>query len=212
MKRVYSWTVSTLVVLTCACAAAAQSNNAPEVARAFAVLETSVDTLLAARDDGFTLITITDVTIGGKLIIPKGSKIVGRVAGITTKGKDSSKSVLGLLIEKAVTEKGDVPLEAIIVAVAAPKKSESEPSGSMRTSVSNQRKNTAPPGTATNSADVNLLLADNDQGAIGFEDLSLSWHLSIPPPVTIFATRGKRLRLEAGSQMLVRMLPPKAAN
>jgi hypothetical protein len=212
MKQVYSWTISTLVVLTYACAAAAQSNNALEVARVFATLETSVDTLSSARDDGFTLITINDVTIGGKLIIPKGSKIVGRVAGITIKGKDSSKSVLGLLIERAVTEKGDVPLQAIIVAVAAPKKSESEPSASRRTSVSNQRKTTAPPRTPTDSGDVNLLLADNDQGAFGFEDVSISWHLSIPPPVTILATRGKRLRLEAGSQMLLRMLPPKAAN
>jgi hypothetical protein len=212
MKRIYSWTISTLVVLACACAVAAQSNDSFEIAKVFVTLETPLDTLTSARDDGFTLMTINDVAVAGKVIIPKGSKIIGHLAGATNKGKDASKSVLALLIDRAVTENGDVPLQAIIVAVAAPKKSESEPSTSMSTSVSNQRKNSAPTRTVINPGDVTLLLADNDQGAIGFEDVSISWHLSIPPPLTIFATRAKRLRLEAGSQMLLRMMPPKTSN
>jgi hypothetical protein len=212
MKRIYSLTILTLVVVTCACAVAAQSNNSLEITKVFATLETPVDTLTSARDDGFILVTINDVAVGGKIIIPKGSKIFGHVAGATNKGKGASKSVLGLSIDRAVTANGEVPLQAIIVALAAPKKSESESSASTNTSVSNQPKTNAPPRTVINSGDVSLLLADNDQGAFGFEDVNISWHLSIPPPLTILATRGKRLRIEAGSQMLLRMMPPKAAN
>jgi len=210
MKRIYSWTISTLVVLTCACAAGAQSNNSLEIAKVVATLETPLDTQTSARDHGFTLVAINDVSVGGTIIIPKGSKIIGHVAGVTNKGKDASKSVLGLSIDRAVTAKGDVPLQAIIVALAAPKKSESDSSVTTGASVSNQPK--TPPRTTTNSGDVSLLLADNDQGAFGFEDVSISWHLSIPPPLTILATRAKRLRIEAGSQMLLRMMPPKPAN
>ena len=212
MKRFHLWTVSTLVVLAWSCAVAAQSNNAFQVAKVFATLETSVDTLTSARDDGFTLVTMNDVTVGGKIVIPKGSKIVGRVAGVTNKGKDASKSILGLLIDKAVTENGDVPLQAIIVAVAAPKRSESESSSYPSANAPNQLKTNAPPRTVTHEGDVTLLLADSDQGAFGFEDVNISWHLSIPPPLTILATRAKRLRLEAGSQMLLRMMPPKIGN
>ena len=169
----------------------------------FVTLETSVDTFTSARNDEFTLVTINDVAVSGKVLIPKGSKIVGHVAAVNSKGKNSPKSVLGLVIDKAVTENGDVPLQAIIGAIATPKKPESE---STATNASNQLR------PAAKSGDVILLLDENAQGAVGFEDLTISWHLSIPPPMTILATRGKRLRIEAGSQMLLRMLPPKAAN
>jgi hypothetical protein len=205
MKRIHSWTISTLVAVTSICTVPAQSNTSFQVAKVFVTLETSVDTLTSVRDDRFTLVTINDVAVNGKVLIPKGSKIVGHVGAVTSRGKNSSKSVLGLVIDKAVTENGDVPLEAIIGAVATSKKPESE---STATNASNRLK-TRP---AAKSGDIILLLDENAQGAVGFEDLTISWHLSIPPPMTILATRGKRLRIEAGSQMLLRMLPPKATN
>lgn len=211
MKRICSWTISTVVALTWTYAVAAQSAGDFQIAKVFATLQTPVDTLTSARDDGFTLITMNDVGVGGKIVIPKGSKIVGHVVGVTNKGKDASKSVLGLMIDKAITESGEVPLQAIIVAVAAPKGPESPSSASAGTNVSSQAKTTSP-RTVIRDGDVTLLLADNDQGAFGFEDVTLSWHLSIPPPLTILATRGKHLRLEAGSQMLLRMMAPKADN
>lgn len=188
---------------------AAQSNAPLEVAKVFVTLENSVDTLTSARDDGFTLLTMNDVAVGGRLVIPKGSKIVGHVAAVTNRGKDASKSILGLLIDKAITDHGEVPLQAIIVAVAAPKKTDPLPTASTVTHASNQRKNSEPPKATINSGDVALLLTEKDQGAVGFEDVTITWHLSIPPPLTILATRGKRLRIEPGSQMLLRMLPPK---
>jgi len=212
MKRICLWTISTVVALTWSYAVAAQSTSDFQIAKVFATLQTPVDTLTSARDDSFTLITMNDVGVGSKIVIPKGAKIVGHIVGVTNKGKDASKSVVGLMIDKAITESGEVPLQAIIVAVAAPKGPESPSSASAGTNVSNQAKHTTSPRTVIHDGDVTLLLADNDQGAFGFEDVTLSWHLSIPPPLTIFATRGKHLRLEAGSQMLLRMMAPKADN
>jgi hypothetical protein len=145
------------------------------------------------------------------VVIPKGSKIVGHIAGVTSKGRDAPKSVLALSIDKAVTENGEIPLQAIIVALAAPRRSDTETTVATGTNSPNRSKPSAPPRPLADPSGVTLLLADNDQGAFGFEDVTISWHLSIPPPLTILATRGKRLRIEAGSQMLLRMMPPNRA-
>jgi hypothetical protein len=208
MKRFYASVISILVALASTCSVGAQSTSDFEIAKVFATLETTVDTLTTARDDGFIMITMNDVGVGGKIVIPKGSKIVGHIAGVTNKGRDASKSVLGLSIDKAITENGEIPLQAIIVALAAPRKSDTDVTVAPGTNSPNRSKPGPPPRSlATN--DVTMLLADNDQGAFGFEDVTISWHLSIPPPLTILATRAKRLRIEAGSQVLLRMMPPK---
>lgn len=209
MKRFHASVISILVALTWTCSVGAQSTSDFQIAKVFARLETTVDTLTTARDDGFLMVTMNDVGGGGKILIPKGSKIVGHVAGVTNKGRDASKSVLGLSIDKAVTENGEIPLQAIIVALAAPRKSDTDVTVAPNTNSPNRSKPGPPARSLADTNDVTLLLADNDQGAFGFEDVTISWHLSIPPPLTILATRAKRLRIEAGSQVLLRMMPPK---
>ena len=208
MKRFHIWVISITFALMWPCSLSAQSISDFQVAKVFATLETTVDTFTIARDDSFTLITLNDVAVGGKIVIPKGSKIVGHVAAVTNKGRDASKSVVGLSIDKAITANGEIPLQAIIVALAAPKKSDADTTVSTSRALPNQPKSGAPARPLMNPADVTLLLSDNDQGAYGFEDVTISWHLSIPPPLTILATRGKRLKLDAGSQVLLRMMPP----
>jgi hypothetical protein len=214
MKRTYLGTprvIVTLFALLWSSAVSAQTADAREITKVFTTLEAPLDTFTSARDDGFTLVTMNDVVVNGKIIIPRGAKIVGHVAAVASKGKDAAKSALALSIDRAVTGNQEIPLEAIIAAIAAPKKSESETSMPPAAIASNQSK-TSTPRNPVSSGDVTLLLADNDSGAIGFEDLTISWHLSIPPPLTIMATHGKRLRIEAGSQILLRMMPPKTAN
>jgi hypothetical protein len=211
MKRFHAWVISVLAALMWTCSVGAQSTHDFQIAKVFATLETTVDTLTTARDDGFILVTMNNVGLGGKIVIPKGSKIVGHVAGVTNRGRDASKSVLGLSIDKAVTEDGAIPLQAIIVAIAAPRKSDTDATVATGINGPNRSKRAAPPRPLADANDVTLLLADNDQGAFGFEDVTISWHLSIPPPLTILATRSKRLRIEAGTQVLLRMMPPKPA-
>jgi hypothetical protein len=203
--------ISILVALTWTCSLHAQSTGDFEIAKVFATLETTVDTLTSGRDDSFILVTMNDVSVSNKIIIPKGSKIMGHVAGVTNKGRDASKSVLGLSVDKAITGNGEIPLHAIIVALAAPRKSDTDANVAVATNGSNRTKPGPPARPLADANDVTLLLAANDQGAFGFEDVTISWHLSIPPPLTILATRGKRLRIEAGSQLLIRMMPPKPA-
>ncbi len=54
-----------------------------------------------------------------------------------------------------------------------------------------------------------LFLTENSQGAFGYEGISVSWQLTIPPPLTVFTSKAKNVKLEAGTQMLLRMAPPR---
>jgi hypothetical protein len=54
------------------------------------------------------------------------------------------------------------------------------------------------------------LLTEDSQGALGYEGVSITWSLTIPPPLTIFAASAKNLKILSGTQMLLRLIPPQA--
>jgi hypothetical protein len=56
-----------------------------------------------------------------------------------------------------------------------------------------------------------LLLNAESQGAIGFSGLSLSWRLTAPPAVTVFSSNRKEIKLDAGTQVLLRIARPELA-
>lgn len=56
----------------------------------------------------------------GQVVVPKGSKILGRVTEAKARGKGQAESSLGIVFEKAVTKDGrEIPLNVVIQAVAA---------------------------------------------------------------------------------------------
>lgn len=210
-------------LFACAASQRAQTPTPPPVLTVFAVLSTTVDTNTSARGDEVLMTTVNDVVVGGTIMMPKGSKLVGHVGGIISKHKEEPKSVIAIAIDRVVTNGTDQPLQAIIAAVAAPRKALPEdPTG--RVMHSNEQKTTGatvpgrtsagnlpvPNKTSQNAGvgDQQFVLTENSQGAYGYEDVAISWHLTVPPPLTIFATKAKRLRLESGTQLLLRMFPP----
>jgi len=127
------------------------------------------------------------------------------------------------VIDKAVNKDGrEISLQAIIAAIAAPRKDSlatdptygmmhsNEPTmTSAHVDVTSKASSTAAVATADlKGMDQPSLLDEESQGAIGYEGLSISWHLVVPPPITVFASKGKNVKLEAGTQMLLRMAPP----
>ncbi len=205
----------------------------PPVKIVFAVLQKALDTRTAAIGDEVTLITLNDVVTDNQIVIPKGSKLLAHVAGVVSRGKDEPKSVLAIALDKAIGVSGQgIPLQAIIAAIAAPPDDlTSDPTYAMMHSneprmVPSARatssSGTLPPSSKADSnaavataelkgrMDQPSLLNKDSQGAIGYEDISISWHLSIPPPLTIFTTKAKNLKLMNGTQMLLRMAEPRA--
>jgi|ERR1051326_611735 hypothetical protein len=212
----------------------AQNRGSAQVSLVFAVLTDSIETKSATVGQEFVLQTMSDVVVDGEIVIPKGSKILGHVSQAVTKSKDRPESALAIVIDKAVKKEGnEIPLQAIIAAVAAPTDNSlstdptygmlhsNEPkangagagaaSRSGELSASSKANATAAVGTADlkGPMDQPFSLKQDSQGAIGYEGISLSWGLASPPPFTVFTTKNKNLKLAAGTQTLLRMVPPR---
>jgi len=211
---------------------AASGSNQPAVSNIFAIVVNRIETKSASLDQELTLRTISDVVVDGIVVIPSGSRVVGHIVEVATKGKGSEQSILAIVIDKAMLESGrEITLQGIIAAVAAPQDGSlpSDPTYGMMHS--NEPKmvgsgpSTARPGelsasskvesTATlSAARINgemrkgLLLNAESQGAIGFSGLSLSWRLTTPPAVTVFSSNRKEIKLNAGTQVLLRIARP----
>jgi hypothetical protein len=203
MPRIIACSIFVILCALCGTALRAQSTSAAQVTKVFAVLSTSLDTKTAARGDEVLLTTMKDLTVGGKVVIPKGATLVGHVGSAVNRGKDSAKSALAIVIDKAIVNGTDIPLQAIVAAIAAPK------SGGVHAT------NSAAIGNAAiaqvkSAGNQSLLLTENSQGAIGYQGVLIAWNLTVPPPSTIFVTNSKSLKLLSGTQFLVRMISPQA--
>jgi hypothetical protein len=206
------------------------ASNQSSVSTVFAVVLKRLDTKTASLNQELSLRTISDVAVDGIVVIPSGSTVVGHVVEFATKGKESQQTILAIVIDKAVLENGrQIPLQAIIAAVAAPADGAlpSDPTyGMMHSnepkmvaggptatdlSASSKSDSTATVSTARINGEMRkgLLLNTDSNGAIGFSNLSLTWRLNSPPPVSVFSSNNKEIKFEAGTQILLRMAPPR---
>ena len=210
----------------------AQSEN-PPVSITFATLTKTIDSRNAAIGDEFVLRTLSDIVVDGSVVIPKDSTIRGHVAGAIPKSKTEPESLLTITLDHALLPNGiEVPLKAIVAAIAAPSETlTSDPTYSMMHSnepkmVADGPRSTSPPGdlpaTSKSSsgaavatakikggANDKMKLNADSQGALGYEGMTIAWHLSMPPPLTVFSSKSKNVKLEAGTEMLLRMTPPR---
>src|SRR5689334_8638171 len=100
---------------------AASGNNQPAVSTIFAIVEKRIDTQSASLNQELTLRTISDVVVDGTVVIPSGSRVVGHIVELATKGKGSEQTILAIVINKAILEsEREITLQGIIAAVAAP--------------------------------------------------------------------------------------------
>jgi hypothetical protein len=218
--------------LTCVTGAQGQVGQ-PQVSSAFAMLMTGLDTKSAHEGQEFRLRTLRDLAVNGKVVIPANSIILGHVSKVAPKSKANSQAAIALVIDKAIITGGhDLNIQAIIAAVAAPKENSltSDPTHGMLHSneprmsgsgagtasrtgdltASSKASSTAAVATAaiTGPMEEGFLLNENSTGAIGYEGLELSWGLAAPPPFTIFVSKSKNIKLNVGTQVLLRMAPP----
>src|SRR6266705_1694644 len=135
--------------------ATAQTGDQYRISSVFAVLTKTLDSKSAFPGQELALRTLSDVVVDGVVVIPKDSKMMGRVTQVTTKGKDGSPSAMAVVIDKAVKSDGsEISVQAIIAAVAAPTDNSlsSDPTyGMMR---SNEPKMASRPSTAASSGEL----------------------------------------------------------
>jgi hypothetical protein len=212
----------------------AQTNDrSPQVTTVITVLISSLDTKSAVAGQEFWLRTTSDIVVNGEMVLPKGSKVLGHLAEAVARAKGHPQSELWLIIDKAVTKAGvEISLQAIVAAIAAPDKDSlaSDPTYAMLHSAEPTMRGTGARGTAStgtltasSKADSNAAVAtatlkpmplestlrEDSQGAIGYEGLSMHWNFLAPPPITILTSDKKNLKLVSGTEMLLRMAPPR---
>jgi len=224
--------VSSVMIALFSVSALAQTGETRQVNSAFAVFTAALDVKTAVLGQEVLLLTVADVKVDGRTVIPLNSQIVGHVTKVTTKGRDQAQAALAVVIDKAVRKDGiTIPLQAIIAAVAAPRDnsltsdpayamlhsneprmdaSASSASRSGELSASSKANSTAAVAAAElkGKMDEAWQLTEDSQGAVGYDGLSVSWSLATPPPFTVFVSKKKDLKLGAGTQVLLRMVPP----
>jgi hypothetical protein len=85
-----------------------------------AVLAKPVDARKNKPGDTVVAKTTHDVKSEGRVVIPKGSRLVGHVTQANARAKGTSESSLGIVFDRAVLKNGnEVPLNANIQAIAA---------------------------------------------------------------------------------------------
>jgi hypothetical protein len=86
-----------------------------------AQLATSVDSKKVKIGDTVAAQTLESIKADGNTLIPRGTKLVGRVTQAAARSKGDSNSSLGLVFEKAIPKHGqEIPLKVAVQAMAPP--------------------------------------------------------------------------------------------
>ena len=85
-----------------------------------AALTQSVDAKKNKSGDQVTAKTTQAVKSEGKVIIPKGSKLIGHVTQCKARSKEEKQSAMGIVFDRAILKSGtEIPLNVTIQAIAA---------------------------------------------------------------------------------------------
>jgi hypothetical protein len=193
-----------------------------------AELNSSVDSKKAKAGDPITAHTSEALkSSDDRLIMPKGTKIEGRITQATARNKGDNKreneAALGIQFDKAVLKDGgEIPLNVIIQALAAPV-SYSAPSdlgtsprvGTTQTSPMRNAPN-APPGAQIPSAGdepesrpnsseqaPSQALDAKSRGVIGLRGITLNAEPANNRPASVVVSNGKSVHLDGGTRMLL---------
>jgi hypothetical protein len=191
---------------------------AQHAAMAFCALNQTLDFKTAKAGDKIALHLTRDLVIDGKAVMPRGTIVSATILAV----KDSN--TVSIVLDKATPKPGqDVPLMGIIAAVAAPPEDLTEdPFYSMnRSTEATQRTgNVSVTSVASSGAAVQTAILEGENnrksnlradssGAIGIEGLKLNWVLDKPPATTVMTAKKKNFKLSKGTEVLLRMAPPK---
>ena len=171
--------------------------------------------------------TTQDVTVGGKVVVPSGSKLVGRIMGVRVQNSEQSTSQVGITFNRAVLKSGkEIPVALTIQAIGsspAPAASATAnerashsahlvgalggtPSakGALVTTASHT------PGTVVNTAGhlgaaANDPLSASSQGVVGLRGLSLFSQTTPFATASVVSSQGNNVHLDSGTEMILRV-------
>jgi len=210
MRRIFA---VPLVLLLLTLAAGAQ-----QAALAFCALDHTLDFKTVKAGDKIGLHLTRDLVVNGKTLMPRGAALSATV--VDTKNGNA----VSIVLDKATPKpEQEVPLMGIIAAVAAPPEDlANDPFYGMNhsTEATQRTGNAGITSVATSGAAAQTAklkgennpksnLKEDSSGAIGIDGLTLNWVLDKPPATTVITTKKKNFKLPSGTEILLRMAPPK---
>lgn len=211
---------------------ATESHPLPAGTTIPAMLDKWVDARKSKIGDEVIAQTTEPIKEDGQVIIPKGSKILGRVTLAKVRTNDDPSSVLGMDFDRVVLKKGgEIPLRLMIQAIA-PEPSSSQlvpelagaspadstsgigPINHSSTIGANADPNAGTPGRPASPANsayeqsggrtVNGALTPQCHGIIGIEGLVLG--LEPKYSISLIASQTKNVRLDGRTQLMLRVI------
>jgi hypothetical protein len=192
--------------------------RAQQAAIGFCALDQTLDFKTAKAGDTIALHLARDLVINGKVVLPRGTPLSAKVVD----AKDGS--TLSVVLDKATLKPGqEVSLMGIIAALATPPGDLTEdPFYSMKRSTEPTQRtgnadftSTASSGAAVQTAMLKgenapkSNLREDSSGVVGIDGLKLGWVLNKAPATTVLTARKKNFKLAKGTEVLLRMAPPK---
>ena len=193
----------------------------------YAELNGGVDSKKAKAGDAVTLHTTEGVkSSDGRMILPKGTKVVGHVTQSEARSKGANESRLGLTFDKAVLKDGhEVLLKVIVQAIGGPvlhsvdpgptPPENGVPQGVVRSSPMGGGARSAPTASQTPTSgvssseatvpDVNPQgqLGPSSHGVVGMRGLTLNRATANNGLVAVVTSDGKNVHLESGTRFLL---------
>jgi hypothetical protein len=164
--------------------------------------------------------TTEDVKSGGKVVVPAGSTLVGRIMGVRLQNSEQTTSQVGIAFNRAILKSGkEIPVALSIQAIgsrqpaaiaATPTRAGAvlrSASGSIRAAVVNT--STHPTGTVVNTTDhsgaaVKASLPTDTEGVVGLPGLSLFSQTTPFATASVISSQDNNVHLDSGTEMILR--------
>jgi hypothetical protein len=192
--------------------------GAQQAAIGFCVLDKTLDFKTAKAGDKITLHLTRNLVVKEKTLMPRGTVLSATVVD----AKDGN--TVSIALDRATPNSGqEVALVGIIAAVATPPQDLSaDPFYGMNHSTEPEVRHadggdaslassgaTVKTAIMKRAADPKSSLAEDSSGTIGIDGLKLNWVLDKPPATTVMTAKKKNFKLERGTEVLLRMAPPR---
>ena len=187
----------------------------------------SVDAKKAKVGDPVEARTTVDMLSNGKIVLPRNTKVLGHVASVKARSKDSPDSMLGIAFDRLVMKDGhEMQLAMAVQAIGAPMNAFSsaagrDPDAPLGPMGSPGSRTASSGGTGRNGSSTATLpgglpvstdgsapqssasgaLSASSQGVVGLKDLSLS----ATPEASVVSSANKNVHLDGSTQLLLKV-------
>ena len=162
-----------------------------------------------------------DVKSGGKVVVPTGSTLVGRIMGVRLQNSEQTNSQVGIAFNRAILKSGkEIPVALSIQAIgssqpatsaAAPARAgavlraDAHPARATMINTSAGRPGTVVKTEDHRSAAVNTSLPADTQGVVGLPGLSLFSQTTTFATASVISSPNNNVHVDSGTEMILRV-------